>query len=42
VGLFASIGIKHGKPFAPDERMKGILTDAVAVANATARAMLGD
>jgi hypothetical protein len=40
VGLFASIGIKKGKPFAPDVRMMGILTDAVAVANATARAIL--
>jgi hypothetical protein len=40
VGLFAAIGIKKGKPFAPDERMKGILTDAVAVGNATARAIL--
>jgi hypothetical protein len=40
VGLFASIGIKKGKPFAPNERMKGILTDAVAVANATARAIV--
>ena len=40
VGLFASIGIKKGKPFAPDERMTRILTDAVAVANATARAIL--
>lgn len=40
VGLFAAIGIKKGKPFAPDARMKGILTDAVAVANATARAIL--
>lgn len=40
VGMFASIGIKKGKPFAPDARMKGILTDAVAVANATARAIL--
>jgi hypothetical protein len=39
-GLFASIGIKKGKPFAPDARMKSILTDAVAVANATARAIL--
>jgi hypothetical protein len=39
-GLFASIGIQKGKPFAPDERMKKILTDAVAVANATARAFL--
>src|SRR5580704_1083653 len=40
VGVFASIGIKKGQPFAPDERMKGILTDAVAVANATARAIV--
>jgi hypothetical protein len=40
VGLFASIGIKKGKPFAPDARMKGILTDAVAVGNATARAIV--
>jgi hypothetical protein len=40
VGLFAAIGIKKGKPFAPDVRLKGILTDAVAVANATARAIL--
>lgn len=40
VGMFASIGIKKGKPFAPDERMKAILTDAVAVGNATARAIL--
>lgn len=40
VGLFASIGIKKGKPFAPDARMKAILTDAIAVANATARAIL--
>jgi hypothetical protein len=40
VGLFAAIGIKKGMPFAPDARMKGILTDAVAVANATARAIV--
>lgn len=39
-GLFAAIGIKKDKPFAPDARMKAILTDAVAVANATARAIL--
>ena len=39
-GLFASIGIQKGKPFAPDARMKRILTDAVAVGNATARALL--
>jgi hypothetical protein len=40
VGLFASIGIKKGKTFAPDTRMKAILTDAVAVGNATARAIV--
>lgn len=38
-GLLASIGIIKGKEFAPDERMKKILTDAVAVGNATARAI---
>ena len=37
-GLFASIGIKKGQEFAPDARMKAILIDAVAIANATARA----
>lgn len=41
-GLFASIGIEKGKPFAPDSRMKKILTEAVAVANATSRALLWD
>jgi hypothetical protein len=40
VGLFSSIGIKKGKPFTPDARMKAILTDAVAVGNATARSMV--
>ncbi|WP_455289376.1 DUF1214 domain-containing protein [Cupriavidus necator] len=40
VGLFASIGIKKGKPFAPDARMKAILTDAVGVGNATARSLV--
>jgi hypothetical protein len=40
VGLFAAIGIKKGKPFAPDARMKAILTDAVAVGNATSRAIV--
>ena len=39
VGILATIGIKKGKPFAPDARMKAILTDAAAVANATSRAM---
>ena len=41
-GLFASIGIVKGRPFAPDARMKGILTEAVAVGNATARAIAFD
>ncbi|MCL5779230.1 DUF1254 domain-containing protein [Limibaculum sp. FT325] len=40
VGLFASVGIRKGQPFLPDERMKAILADAVAVGNATARTML--
>src|SRR5579871_1209617 len=40
LGLFASIGIEKGKPFAPDARMKKILTDSVAVANAIARSNL--
>jgi hypothetical protein len=39
VGLFASIGIKKGKPFAPDARMKKILKDAAAIGNATARSI---
>ena len=38
-GLAASIGIRKDKPFAPDARMKAILNDSVAVANATARAI---
>ena len=38
LGLLASIGIEHGRPFAPDERMKAILTEAAAVGGATARA----
>jgi hypothetical protein len=38
-GLFAAIGIQKGRPFEPDERMKTILADAVAVGNATARAI---
>jgi hypothetical protein len=39
-GLVASIGIVKGKPFKPDARMKKLLTEAVAVGNATARAIL--
>ena len=39
LGNLASIGIKKGKPFAPDARMKAILTEAAAIGNATARAL---
>ena len=39
LGYFASIGIQKGKPFAPDQRMKKILTEAAAVGDATARAV---
>jgi hypothetical protein len=39
MGPIAAIGIKKGKDFAPDDRMKKILTDAVAVANATGRTL---
>lgn len=38
-GQLAAIGIVKGKPFAPDERMKRILTDAAAVGNAISRAL---
>jgi hypothetical protein len=37
LGFFASIGIEKGKPFTPDDRMKKILTEALAVGDATAR-----
>lgn len=39
-GLFASVGIQKGKPFSPTEREKKILSDAVAIGNATSRALL--
>ncbi len=39
LGLLAAIGIEKGKPFAPDARMKKILTEGVAIGNATARAL---
>jgi hypothetical protein len=39
LGLFASIGIEKGKPFAPDARMKKILTDAANIGAVTARAI---
>ena len=37
LGLLASVGIVHGEPFMPDERMRKILQDTVTVGNATAR-----
>lgn len=39
LGMWASVGIQKGKPFAPDERMKKILTEAAAVGDATGRAL---
>jgi len=40
LGFWASVGIMKGKSFAPDERMKKILTEAAAVGDATARAIV--
>lgn len=40
MGPLAAIGIVKGKPFAPDARMKKILTEALVVANATSRSLL--
>ena len=39
LGFWASLGIEKGKPFAPDERMKKILTEAAAAGDATGRAL---
>jgi hypothetical protein len=39
LGLLASIGIRKGHPFAPDARMKRILSEAADVAAVTARAL---
>ena len=41
-GQIAAIGIEKGKPFKPDARMKKILTEAIAIGNATARAIAFD
>jgi hypothetical protein len=38
-GQLAAIGIVKGKEFAPDERMRKILTDAAAVGNAISRTL---
>jgi hypothetical protein len=40
LGFYQSIGIQKGKPFAPDARMKKILTEAAAVGDATSRTVL--
>jgi hypothetical protein len=37
LGVFASIGIKKGQPFAPDARMKKILTEAAQIGAVTVR-----
>ncbi len=42
LGMFAAIGIEKGKPFAPDERMKAILTDAANIGAVTARSLAFD
>ena len=39
MGPIAAIGIVKGKPFAPDARMKKIMTEALALANATSRTL---
>ena len=38
-GLLAAIGIRKDRPFAPDARMRRILTEAAVVGNATARTL---
>lgn len=38
-GIFASTGLIKGKPFNPSDEQKKILTEAVAIGNATARAI---
>ena len=39
MGSVAAIGIVKGKPFAPDARMKKIMSEALAVANAASRTL---
>jgi hypothetical protein len=38
-GAIATVGIVKGQPFAPDERMKKLLTESAALGSATARAI---
>ncbi|MCM8530875.1 MAG: DUF1254 domain-containing protein, partial [Lentisphaeraceae bacterium] len=40
LGMLASIGIKKGEKFAPDARMKQILTDAAKVGSVTVRTLI--
>ncbi|MGE5945844.1 MAG: DUF1254 domain-containing protein [Betaproteobacteria bacterium] len=40
VGFWNAVGIAKGKPFAPDARWKKILTEAAAIGDATARAII--
>jgi hypothetical protein len=42
MGQLAAIGIVKGKPFEPDDRMRRILEEAVAVGTATSRALVFD
>jgi hypothetical protein len=39
LGFLASVGIEKGKPFAPDAKMKALLTEAAAVGDATSRVL---
>ncbi len=39
LGMIASIGIGHGKPFQPDTRTRRVLAEAAEVGDATARAL---
>ncbi|MFO1035980.1 MAG: DUF1254 domain-containing protein [Geminicoccaceae bacterium] len=39
LGFWASVGIRKGQPFAPDDRMRKILTEAAAVGDATGRTL---
>src|SRR6516225_10062564 len=40
MGSLAAVGIIKGKPFAPDARMKKIVTEPLTLANATSRSLL--
>lgn len=40
MGTLAAIGIKKGEPFEPDERLRQVLTEAVALGTAAARSLV--